>query len=83
MEECLINVDGIIDAVVVGKKDDRWGQKVIAYIVKTSTFKGKKYVQNELKKILSSYKIPKDYISVPQIPRNEIGKINYDKLDFL
>tara|TARA_Y100000590_G_scaffold31288_1_gene34630 strand:- start:15095 stop:16486 length:1392 start_codon:yes stop_codon:yes gene_type:complete len=83
VEECLINVDGIIDAVVVGKKDDRWGQKVIAYIVKTSTFKGKKYVQNELKKILSSYKIPKDYISVPQIPRNEIGKINYDKLDFL
>ena len=83
VEECLINVDGIIDAVVVGKKDDRLGQKVIAYIVKTSTFKGKKYVQNELKKILSSYKIPKDYISVPQIPRNEIGKINYDKLDFL
>ena len=27
VEECLINVDGIIDAVVVGKKDDRWGRK--------------------------------------------------------
>jgi len=83
VEECLINVDGIIDAAVVGKKDDKWGQKVIAYIVNTPTFKGNIYVQNELKKILSSYKIPKDYISVSQIPRNEIGKINYDKLDFL
>ena len=34
----------------------------------------------ELKKSLSPYKIPKEYIQVSHIPRNELGKIVYEKL---
>ena len=33
-----------------------------------------------LKTLLSSYKIPKEYIRVSNIPRNELGKIEYRKI---
>ena len=83
VEECLMNVNGISDAAVVGKEDDEWGQKVTAYIVhKTAPLKNA-LLQKELKKSLSSYKIPKDYIWVSHIPRNELGKIVYEKLKVL
>ena len=81
VEECLLNIDGISDAAVVGKDDDEWGEKVTAYIVSTPI--DNKLLNMELIKFLSPYKIPKDYIRVPHIPRNELGKIIYDKLNAL
>ncbi len=78
VEECLMNVRGISDAAVVGKDDDEWGQKVTAYIVSTSL--ENELLHSELKKSLSPYKIPKEYIQVSHIPRNELGKIVYEKL---
>ena len=83
VEECLMNVDGIADAAVVGKEDDEWGQKVIAYIVHKSVPLAKELLQRELRKSLAAFKIPKDYIRVPHIPRNELGKIVYEKLKSL
>ena len=78
VEECLMNVRGISDAAVVGKDDDERGQKVTAYIVSTP-FENE-LLNRELKKSLSPYKIPKEYIHVSYIPRNELGKIVYEKL---
>ena len=78
VEECLMNISGISDAVVVGIDDDKWGQKVTAYIV-TNTLENE-LLHCELKKSLSPYKIPKEYIQVSHIPRNELGKIVYEKL---
>ena len=81
VEECLMNVEGISDAAVVGKDDDEWGQKVTAYIVSIPLEND--LLHSELRKSLSPYKIPKDYIQVSHIPRNELGKIVYEKLKFL
>ena len=41
---------------------------------------GIKLIQAELKKVLSSYKVPKKIIEISEIPRNELGKIIYSKL---
>ena len=81
VEECLLNIEGISDAAVVGKIDDEWGQKVIAYIVSVPL--ENELLHRELKKSLSAYKVPKEYIQVSHIPRNELGKIVYKKLEFL
>ena len=81
VEECLMNIRGISDAAVVGQEDDEWGQKVTAYIV-SAPFQNE-LLQKELKKSLSTYKIPKEYIQVSHIPRNELGKIVYEKLKSL
>ena len=78
VEESLMNVEGVSDAAVVGIDDDEWGQKVTAYIVTTSLEND--FLHSELEKFLSPYKIPKEYIQVSHIPRNELGKIVYEKL---
>ena len=83
VEECLMNVSGISDAAVVGEEDDEWGQRVTAYIVHKSAPLENELLHNELTKTLSPYKIPKDYIVVSHIPRNELGKIVYEKLNTL
>ena len=83
IEECLMNVSGISDAAVVGVQDDEWGQKLTAYIVHKSDPLENELFSRELKKSLSLYKIPKDYIRVSHIPRNELGKIVYEKLKSL
>ena len=83
IEECLMNIEGISDAAVVGMEDDEWGQKLTAYIVHKSDSLENELFNRELKKSLSPYKIPKEYIHVSHIPRNELGKIVYEKLKSL
>ncbi len=79
VEEALLKVDGITDAAVVGVEDEEWGQKVIAYIVGGLQVSSHK-LQEHLKKDLSPYKIPKEFVQISIIPRNELGKIEYEKL---
>jgi len=81
VEESLMNIKGISDAAVVGKNDKEWGQKVTAYIVSIPI--ENELLHSELQKSLSPYKIPKEYIQVSYIPRNELGKIMYEKLQSL
>ena len=82
VEERLVEIEEILDAAVVPIQDDEWGQIVAAYIV---GFDNKLISSNYLKKILeeklSSFKIPKKFIQISFIPRNEIGKIQYSKLE--
>ena len=80
VEEALINIKGITDAAVIGIEDEEWGQKVTAFIVQKKDIIETDMIYNKLKKYLSSYKIPKNIIEVPSIPRNELGKIEYNKL---
>ena len=78
-----MNMDGILDSAVVGEHDEEWGQRVIAYVVFESHELSESVIKNELKKTLSNFKIPKKIINVPLIPRNELGKIVYGKLNNL
>ena len=72
-----------MDSAVIGKNDEEWGQKVIAYIVCESDSINGEYLDEKLKKSLSKFKIPKEYVRVTLIPRNELGKIVYEKLKLL
>ncbi len=81
VEEALLKIDGITDAAVVGVEDVEWGQKVMAYIVSNDEFRITNHkLKEKLITKLSVFKIPKDFIRVNRIPRNELGKIEYDKL---
>lgn len=75
VETSLKKINNIDDAFVIGISDDVWGEKVIAVIETKSKLKIEELI-SELKKILSDYKIPKDFILVEQIPRTELGKID-------
>ena len=83
VEEALLQIAGVTDATVVGVEDAEWGQKVIAFVVNNESRITNKGLRMKLKEQLSDFKIPKEFITVPIIPRNELGKIEYTKLSEL
>ena len=83
VEDILISMEEIIDAVVVGIPDEEWGQTVTAFIIAENKKIEIELITSHLKNTLSNFKIPKKFHFVPSIPRNELGKINITKLKFL
>ena len=80
VEEALLQIEGITDAAVIGVEDVEWGEKVVAYIVNSEFEIRNSEFRMKLKGRISDFKIPKEFIQVSSIPRNELGKIVYEKL---
>ncbi|MBF2065144.1 MAG: 2-succinylbenzoate--CoA ligase [Calothrix sp. C42_A2020_038] len=80
VEAAIIATKMVNDICVIGIPDKYWGQTVTAvYVPKypnTSTFA----IETILKHSLSKYKIPKHWVSVPELARNLQGKINRKEL---
>jgi malonyl-CoA/methylmalonyl-CoA synthetase len=75
--ETVINqIDGIDESVVVGKPDDKWGEKVVAAVtLKPGADMGEDEVKAHCKAHLHDWKCPKEVKFLEQIPRNTMGKI--------
>ncbi|MFA7419375.1 MAG: o-succinylbenzoate--CoA ligase [Melioribacteraceae bacterium] len=78
VESALLSIDTIKDAVVFGVFDITWGQKLCAAVV-TSQFDETSLIQT-LKGKLAGYKIPKQFFTLSEIPRNEMGKVKREML---
>ncbi len=78
VEEVLRMSPNILDAVVVGLPDPRWGQKVTAVV---SARPGAALDVDALRALchqhLAGYKVPKEIVGVPDILRSAAGKANY------
>lgn len=78
VEEALKAHPDIFDALVVATPDERWGSKVTAVI---STRGGKQLslgeVQENARKYISGYKLPRELHIVDEVPRAPSGKPNY------
>jgi long-chain acyl-CoA synthetase len=76
VEEVLYTRPEIEDCSVVGVEDREWGERVVAYMVPRQ---GKTLVTTELHDFLesrlSSFKVPKEYIQVAELPKSPQGKI--------
>jgi acyl-CoA synthetase (AMP-forming)/AMP-acid ligase II len=81
VERCISSYPGIGDCVVVGAPDDKWGEKVIAYVVKES---GVEISEDELGKYcrrsLAGYKVPKELIWIDEVPLNANRKPDRKRL---
>lgn len=75
--ETVINqIDGIDESVVVGKPDDKWGEKVVAAVtLKPGVDVGEDEIKAYCKTHLHDWKCPKEVKFLKQIPRNTMGKI--------
>jgi 2-furoate---CoA ligase len=68
------------EVAVAGVKDERWGQRVVAFI------KRREYVDSESldawcrQSDLVNFKLPRDYVFVDDIPKSPVGKILRRKL---
>lgn len=75
IETELLEHTDIIDVCIVGLSDDVWGQIVGALIVLKNVDK-LNVIQEWCKLKLAVYQIPKRWIIVSEIKRNEMGKVN-------
>jgi long-chain acyl-CoA synthetase len=76
IEELLYAFPGITEAAVIGVPDDLRGQAVRAYIVMgDGQAFDKKAIRDYLQVNLASYKMPRDYVRIDSLPKNQTGKI--------
>ena len=76
LEAVLAECPGILEAAVVGRPDDKWGEVVVAVIVRKE---GQSLEPGDVLSLfegtLARYKHPREILFVETLPRNVMGKI--------
>jgi long-chain acyl-CoA synthetase len=76
VEEALYTRPEIEDCAVIGVPDREWGEKVVAFLIPRKKQRlEKEEIKTFLETRLSSFKIPKEYIKVDELPKSPQGKI--------
>jgi long-chain acyl-CoA synthetase len=76
VEEALYAAPGVEECAVIGLPDKEWGERVVAFIVpKPGASILPDTLKPFLKSRLSSFKVPKEYFLVKELPKNAAGKI--------
>ena len=76
VEEALYTRPEIEDCAVIGVPDREWGEKVVAFLIlRKEQCMEKAELKCFLETKLSSFKIPKEFIKVPELPKSPQGKI--------
>ena len=76
VERVLYEHESVVEAAVVGRPDDRWGEVPVAYVVSspaatTTTDELIEHCRGQL----ARYKVPKEVVFVDELPRNPSGKV--------
>ena len=79
VEAAIFATELVTDVCVIGISDRKWGQAVTAIYVPVSDF-NLEQVKQQVRSQLANYKQPKKWIKLDRLPRNNRGKINYQRL---
>lgn len=74
IEEVLLEQIGVKEATVSGVADKKRGEIPIAYIVADENF-DENSVEENCRRSLASFKIPRAFVRVESLPRNALGKV--------
>src|SRR4051794_37844631 len=78
VESVLKGHEEVMDAVVVGVPDARWGERVVAVVqVRAGTHPTLMTLQDHARAHLARYKLPRDVVFVDAITRSPAGKPDY------
>ena len=88
IEDLISQCKGVAEAAVIGVKDDKWGERPLALVVKQASDSNgvsDTAIKDHLKVfadkgIISKYGIPEKIIFVEGIPKTSVGKINKKEL---
>ena len=76
VEDALSRHDAVADAAAIGVHDDKFGQRLRAFVVLED---GREASEPELKDYVKSnlarYKVPREVVFIDELPRNSTGKI--------
>ena len=82
IEDLITQCPGVAEAAVIGVKDDRWGERPLALVVKSGGGAlTDEVVKSHLKRfadrgMISKYGIPEKILFVDSFPKTSVGKIN-------
>ena len=74
IEEVLRGHSNVLEVAVVGVPDERWGEKVIACVVKSGPCSEEELLDYCATR-LAGYKKPKSVVFVDNLPKSNVGKI--------
>ena len=78
VEDVLRRHAAVLDAVVVGVPDPRWGEAVTALVqVREASVIDADTLRTHCRSALAGYKVPKHLLFVPEVPRSPAGKADY------
>jgi fatty-acyl-CoA synthase len=88
IEDLISQCAGVAEAAVIGVKDDKWGERPLALVVKRASDANgvsDAIIKNHLKTfadqgIISKYGIPEKILFIDSIPKTSVGKINKKEL---
>ncbi|MFP6664777.1 MAG: acyl-CoA synthetase [Deltaproteobacteria bacterium] len=82
VEQALKAHPSVFDVLVVATPDERWGSKVTAVVaLRAGAELSLDSLQEEARKHISGYKLPREMHLVPEVPRAPSGKPNYAKAE--
>jgi len=76
IERVLYEHGAVLEAAVVGRRDERWGEVPVAFVALRSdaTATGDELIEH-CRTQLARFKVPKDVVFVDALPRNPSGKV--------
>ena len=88
IEDLISQCAGVAEAAVIGVKDDKWGERPLALVVKRASDANgvsAAIIKDHLKVfadkgVISKYGIPEKIIFIDSIPKTSVGKINKKEL---
>lgn len=80
IENLISTISGVSEVAVVGRKDEKYGEEVVAFIVKKDKTLTESKVIEFCKSSVAWYKCPKSIFFLDELPKNSVGKIQKNDL---
>lgn len=76
VEETIMSHPAISECVVIGLEHEKWGQQITAYMIKRAEVNEDEITRHVDNSSLSSYKKPRAYHFVDELPQGNTGKVS-------
>jgi acyl-coenzyme A synthetase/AMP-(fatty) acid ligase len=76
IEETILSHPAVSECVVLGLANDKWGQRITAFVLKNSEVSAEELSGHVDKSSLSAYKKPRAYYFLDEFPRGNTGKVS-------
>ena len=75
VEEVLLEHPAVREVSVIGAPDPEWGEIVVAFVVCAGAAPGTGELDAACTARIARFKKPKRYVFVPELPKNNYGKV--------
>jgi fatty-acyl-CoA synthase len=75
VEDLISNMEGVKEVAIIGVDDEKFGQRLKAYVVRNDGSPSEDEIKQRVKSDLAGFKVPREVEFVDELPRNATGKV--------